>query len=79
MEDLQATKKWAAEKFGIKEEEVLWYNSGSSYDRIGVTTKDAAIKVNQKVKGQTANGGMLDGMPLGGILNNDDGTFEVYC
>lgn len=76
------TKKWAAKQFGISEDEVLWYNSGSCYDRIGVTTQQAADKVSAKVKGETANGGMLDGMPLGGQTEynrNGNHYFDVTC
>ncbi len=83
MRSEESTKQWAAKEFGIKPEEVLWYNSGSCYDRIGVTTEEAAIKVQEKVSGQTANGGMLDGMPLGGRTKykTSEGVeyFDVYC
>ncbi len=83
MENLEQTKEWAAEKFGIPKEDVLWYNAGSCYDRIGVLTEESAKKVSEKVKGKTANGGMYDGMPLGGYqpCTNSAGLeyFDVYC
>lgn len=72
-------KKWLANHFGIPEESILWYNSGICYSRIEVTTKESADKVSDKVKGQTVNGGMLDGMPLGGQTETPSKTFEVYC
>ena len=58
-------KKWVTKEFGIPEEDVLWYNSGSCYDRIGVVTKESADKVSAKVREGTVNGGMYHGMPLG--------------
>jgi len=82
MKTEQQTREWAAKEFGIKPEEVLWYNSGSCYDRIGVLTKEAADLVTQKVNGQYANGGMLDGMPLGGQIQYErDGVtyWNVTC
>jgi hypothetical protein len=79
MNTSERTKQWAAQQFGIKPEEVAWYNSGSCYDRIGVTTKEAAEKVQEAVKGETANGGMLDGMPLGGFSQGPDGIYDVHC
>lgn len=66
MDKEQQTKIWAAKEFGIKPEEILEHNSGICYDRIWVTTKEAADKVSKKVKGRCVNGGMFDGMPLGG-------------
>lgn len=87
MENFKQTQEWAAKEFGIKPEEVLWYNNGSCYDRIGVSTQEAADKVSDKVKGGTVNGGMLDGMPLGGQTLYDPALghkvtekyWEVYC
>lgn len=80
------TKKWAAENYGIPIEDVVWYNSGICYDRIGIRTKESADKVTAKVQaeGRTANGGMLDGMLLGGQTfydNNDpDGShYDITC
>lgn len=75
MTDIQ----WAAKEFGLKENQVLWYHSGICYSRIGVKSKAAANKVTHAVKGNTVNGGMLDGMPLGGQIKKKDGTYEVYC
>lgn len=73
---------YASKKFGIPEAEIVWHNSGICYDRIAVTTLEAAMKVHEAVKGDTVNGGMLDGMPLGGIskLKGDSGyVYEVMC
>lgn len=71
-------KKWAAEKFGISPEEVIWYNSGSCYDRVIVSTKAAAQKVARAVKGGTANGGWYHGLPLG-VITERGGRFDVTC
>jgi hypothetical protein len=82
--ELEATRQWAAKQFGISPEDVRWYHSGICYDRIGVNSKEAAAKVAEKVKGQTANGGMLHGMPLGGATEyTDEATgqkwYDVHC
>lgn len=79
MSNEEQAKQWAAKEFGIPESDVLWYNNGICYDRIGVSTKESADKVSEKVKGRTANGGMLDGMPLGGQTQRPDGSFDVTC
>jgi hypothetical protein len=71
-----------AKRFGLKPDEVLFYNSGICHDRIVVTTMRAAKKVAKSVEGDTVNGGYLDGMPLGGINETKhDGkqAFSVYC
>ena len=56
-----------AKRFGLKADEVLFYNRGICYDRIVVTTMRAARKVAKSVEGDTVNGGYFDGTPLGGI------------
>lgn len=74
--------KWLSERFGIPESDILWYNSGCCYSRIGVLTHTSAEKVRDKVKGDAANGGMLDGMPLGGISEIKDAGhiyYDVTC
>ncbi len=71
-------KNWTARKFGIKAEEVVWYHSGTCYDRVVVTTKDAANKVKRAVKGRHAWGGWYHGMPLGSITQRTEG-FDVTC
>ncbi len=74
-----------AAMFDIPAEDVAWFNSGCCYSRIGVLTRESAERVSSKVKaeGRRANGGMLDGMPLGGISTYQDETdqtiFDVYC
>ena len=79
----QETKDWASKKFDIPAKDIVWYNHGSCYDRIIVKTEESAKKVHEKVKGERVNGGMLDGMPLGGIseLKSQDGIIEydVTC
>ena len=79
IDELQEEKKFAAERFGISENEVAWYHSGTCYDRVAVTTQEAADKVTKKVNGQTVNGGFLHGMPLGAQSKNESGTIEIYC
>jgi hypothetical protein len=56
-----------AKRFGLGTDEVLFYNRGICYDRIVVTTMQAARKVAKAVEGDTVNGGYFDGVPLGGI------------
>ena len=65
-------------RFGIKPEEFVGYNHGGAYDKIWVTTREAAEKcaAHPDVKNGTCNGGWFDGMPLGGITAYD-GEFEV--
>jgi hypothetical protein len=75
-------RRAGAKRFGLKTDEVLFYNSGICYDRIVVTTMLAARKVAKAVKGDTVNGGYLDGMPLGGISEEkreDKVAYSVYC
>lgn len=75
-------RRAGAKRFGLKDEEVLFYNRGICYCRIVVTTMKAARKVAKAVKGDTVNGGMLDGMPLGGISEETTRGvkgFSVYC
>lgn len=76
------TRKHLSERYGIKPEEIEWYNFGICYDRIVVNTKEAATKVHDAVKGGTVNGGMLHGMPLGGIyeyVENGKTLYDVTC
>jgi hypothetical protein len=72
------TKKWVAKRFGIPEEDVLWYHSGICYDRVGIKTKDSADRVSDQVKGGTVNGGQFDGMPLGN-QSSTEGGFDIMC
>ncbi len=75
-------RRAGSKRFGLKTDEVLFYNSGICYDRIVVTTMRAARKVAKAVKGRTVNGGYLDGMPLGGISEEkreDKVAYSVYC
>jgi hypothetical protein len=60
-------RKAGAKRFGLKPDEVLFYNRGICYDRIVVTTMQSARKVAKSVEGETVNGGYFDGAPLGGI------------
>jgi len=73
-----AAVKWAAAFFEIPETEVVAYNSGCCYNKVWVRTEESAQKCAAKVKGETVNGGLLDGMPLGSI-SSYDGKFEVMC
>lgn len=80
---IQQEKEYAAKRFSIPIEDVLFYNSGICYDRVGVLTKESADKVTEAVENQTVNGGMLDGMPLGGQrkMPREEGGeyFDVIC
>lgn len=78
MDRTNETLQWAANRFGIPVEDVVWYNSGICYDRIGVKTKKSADKVTAKVAGETVNGGMYDGMPLGGQRFYKD-HYDIMC
>jgi hypothetical protein len=75
--------KYLSKRFGIPEEDIIWFNSGICYSRIQVKTVESANKIRESVKNDTVNGGMLDGMPLGGISfhASDDGNnyFDVTC
>lgn len=77
------TKKWLSKKFGIPQEDIVWYNSGICYSRIVVTTQSSAEKVREAVKGENVNGGFLHGMSLGSIgeKKEKDGsiTYDVMC
>jgi hypothetical protein len=75
----QRTFEWAAQRFGISVEEITFYNSGICYDRIVVTTQEAADKVTEKVKGRTVNGGWFHGMSLGGQSKGQDGSIDIKC
>ena len=78
-----AEDRWAgAKRFGLMPSDVLFYNRGICFDRIVVTTMQAARKVAKSVEGETVNGGYFDGMPLGGISEatvNGTKGFEVRC
>jgi hypothetical protein len=75
-------RRAGAKRFGLKADEVLFYNSGICYDRIVVTTMLAARKVAKSVEGETVNGGCFDGALLGGITEatvNGVKGFDVRC
>lgn len=69
---------YAAQRFGLKPNEVVGYHSGCCYSKVWVKTRASAEKVAKQLKGDTVNGGWFDGMPLGGIQEYD-GVFEVMC
>lgn len=76
------TRSYLAGKFKIPDADVLWYNSGCSYDRIVVRTKKSALAVAKAVKGQTVNGGWFHGAALGRIEPTTyDGkrAYDVTC
>lgn len=71
---------YAAKEFGIKVEDVVFYNSGICYSTVVVRTEAAAKKVSEKAQGGTVNGGWYDGMPLG-VINkerSEDGKTTVW-
>jgi hypothetical protein len=81
-EKLAEGRAYAARRFSIPLDEVVWYNSGICYDRVVVKTREAAEKVRAAVKGETVNGGWFHGLPLGGIdtsIDKDVTLFEVIC
>lgn len=67
---------YLSEKFGIPYEDIVSNNAGICYDSITVKTKESADKVSSQCRG-CVNGGWLDGMPLGHIEPNKDGTFYI--
>jgi hypothetical protein len=75
-------RRAGAKRFGLRMDEVLFYNRGICYDRIIVTTMRAAQIVAASVAGETVNGGYFDGMPLGGITEatiRGVKGFDVRC
>ena len=71
-----------AKRFGLNHDDVLFYNRGICFDRIIVTTMQAARKVAKSVEGDTVNGGYFDGSPLGSITGatiNGAKGFDVTC
>jgi len=70
-------RQYAVERFGLADDEVVWYNGGICYGRVIVTTREAAEKVAEQVKGRYVNGGWLHGMELGGIIEDSKGRFDV--
>ena len=78
-ERLASSKKYAAQKFGISEDDIIDYNSGCCYNKIWVKTSEAAKKVSKSVKNGTVNGGMFHEMPLGGISISTNNVYEVIC
>jgi hypothetical protein len=75
-------RRLGAKRFGLRVDEVLFYNRGICYDRVVVTTMRAARKVAKSVEGDTVNGGYFDGAPLGGITEatiNGIKGFDVRC
>jgi hypothetical protein len=73
---------WTAICFGIKESDVIWFNPGTCYDRIIVSTKAAAKKVAKSVEGRMVNGGFMHGWILGGITEvkyKGKKAYEVMC
>jgi hypothetical protein len=73
---------WLAKRFDIPVEDILWYNAGICYSRITVRSRESALKVREAVRHDSVNGGMLDGMQLGGIskMCDDSGYYyDVTC
>lgn len=79
-EEQQASaRQWIASRFGVSPETVRWFNAGSSYDRVIVTTRESAERISRAASKDTANGGYFHGMQLGRITECADGTFDVMC
>lgn len=75
----EKTKQWLSKRFNIPMDDIVWYNSGICYSRIVVKTEESALKVHEKVKGHTANGGWFHGMPLGSYSQTKEGHYDVTC
>jgi hypothetical protein len=79
----EASRRYAAKRFRLRLKDVAGYHGGICYDTCWVRTEEAAKKVAKSVGGDTANGGYFDGMPLGGMYEQDwsDGTrvWRVQC
>ena len=76
-EELADSKKYASQRFGIKPEDVLDYNSGCCYSKVWVNSREIAEQVRAKVKDREVNGGMFHGMGLGAITEESPGVWEV--
>lgn len=76
-EAAERSRQYAVKRFGLADDEVVWYNGGTCYSRVIVTTREAAEKVAEQVKGQYVNGGWFHGMELGGITEDGKGRFDV--
>jgi hypothetical protein len=66
------------DRFGIQEEDIVWYRAGAVYNSIVVKTQEAADKVTAAVAGQTVKGGYMHGQELGQQTADQDGIF-VMC
>ena len=77
-DEIDSGRKYAAQRFEIPVEEIVYFNSGSCYDRVITTTLSAAKKVAVSVKGQTCNGGWYDGMALGHIHRSGK-NYDTMC
>ena len=71
-------RQLGAKRFGLRVDEVLFYNRGICYDRIVVDTGLAALKVRKAVAGETVNGGYFDGAPLGSTTEATVGGVRGY-
>ena len=74
----EQSRQYAAKRFGIRLQDVCWYNGGICHGRVIVRTKVAAKKVAKSVEGAFVNGGYFDGMPLGGIRETTHGGKKAY-
>jgi hypothetical protein len=77
-DEIDSGRKYAAERFSIPLDEVVWFNSGICYSRVVTTTLSAAKKVAAASNNKTCNGGWFDGMPLGGISRNGE-NYDTMC
>jgi hypothetical protein len=77
-DEIDSGRKYAAQRFGIPIKEVVWFNCGSSYNRVITTTLSAAKKVAASSKNGSCNGGWFNGMSLGGISRNGE-NYDTMC
>jgi hypothetical protein len=79
----EASRKYASEYFGISLDDVVMYHGGICYSTVVVRTLEAVKKIQEKVKGDTVNGGWFDGMQLGGCTTQMEPegvyTYRVMC
>jgi len=77
-DEIDSGRKYAAQRFDIPLEEVVWFNCGASYNRVVTTTLSAAKKVAGASKNGSCNGGFFHGMSLGGISRNGE-NYDTMC
>ena len=74
---------YASQKFGIQQSDVYAFHSGNYYDRVMVTTEEAATTVIDKLKDKYVSGGCYEGMRLGYCkkIHTEEGimVYDIMC